>query len=99
VHLDIGGGYAAEGMEGAEGNLEVLVEEAFTHYPPIDRCGDGEPSRGGSNIGGAERPVIVAGGGARSSGAGPEIMKLAEKLSIPVATSLNAKDILVDHHP
>ena len=30
---------------------------------------------------------------------GPEIIKLAETLSIPVATSLNAKDILVDNHP
>ena len=47
----------------------------------------------------AERPVIVVGGGARSSGAGPEIVELAEKLSIPVATSLDGKDAVSDIHP
>ena len=100
VHLDIGGGYAAEGMEGAEGNLEVLVEGAFTHYPSHRPMPEMENLREAARIlEEAERPVIVAGGGARSSGAGPEIMKLAEMLSIPVATSLNAKDILVDSHP
>ncbi len=100
VHLDIGGGYAAEGMEGAERDLEVLVEGAFTHYPshrPMPEMENlGEAAR---ILEEAERPVIVAGGGARSSGAGPEVMKLAERLSIPVATSLNGKDILVDSHP
>ena len=40
----------------------------------------------------AERPVIVAGGGVRASGAARELVALAEKLGIPVATSLNGKD-------
>jgi acetolactate synthase-1/2/3 large subunit len=47
----------------------------------------------------ASRPIIVAGGGAASSGAGPEIIKLAETLSIPIATSLHAKSIVPDEHP
>jgi len=42
--------------------------------------------------------VIVAGGGARSSEAGPEIVELAERLSIPVATSLDGKDVISDTH-
>lgn len=46
----------------------------------------------------AERPVIVAGGGAMASSAGPEIVKLAEMLSIPVATSLNGKGTIVETH-
>ena len=41
---------------------------------------------------GAERPVIVAGGGVRASGAAAELVALADKLQIPVATSLNGKD-------
>jgi acetolactate synthase-1/2/3 large subunit len=43
--------------------------------------------------------VIVAGGGARWSGAGPELVKLAEALAIPVATSLNGKDCIPASHP
>ena len=47
----------------------------------------------------AERPVIVAGGGVRASGAQAELVALAEKLQIPVATSLNAKATIPGNHP
>jgi acetolactate synthase I/II/III large subunit len=47
----------------------------------------------------ASRPVIVAGGGVRAAGAGAELRALAERLNIPVATSLNAKDQLPGDHP
>jgi acetolactate synthase-1/2/3 large subunit len=47
----------------------------------------------------AKRPMIVAGGGVVRSGAEREVVELAEKLRIPVATSLNAKATLPDAHP
>src|SRR5256884_4029657 len=47
----------------------------------------------------AQRPVIVAGGGVRASGAAPELVALAEALAIPVATSLNGKDSIPATHP
>ena len=47
----------------------------------------------------AKRPVIVAGGGVTASGARAELIALAEKLSIPVATSLNAKAMFPADHP
>lgn len=47
----------------------------------------------------AERPLIVAGGGARVSGAADELIRLAERLQIPVATSLNAKELIGAGHP
>ncbi len=47
----------------------------------------------------ARRPVIVSGGGVRASGAGAEIVALAEKLDIPIATSLNGKDTVPGDHP
>ncbi|HEX5508542.1 MAG TPA: thiamine pyrophosphate-binding protein, partial [Pseudolabrys sp.] len=47
----------------------------------------------------AERPVIVAGGGVRASGAAKELVALAEALQIPVATSLNGKDNIPGTHP
>src|SRR6202035_4637409 len=45
------------------------------------------------------RPVIVAGGGVRASGAAAELVALAEALQIPVATSLNGKDSIPGNHP
>ena len=47
----------------------------------------------------AARPVIVAGGGVRLSGAASELIALAEKLAVPVATSLNGKDTIPGTHP
>ena len=47
----------------------------------------------------AARPVIVAGGGVRLSAASRELIALAEKLAVPVATSLNGKDTMPGTHP
>lgn len=47
----------------------------------------------------ADRPVLVAGGGVRTSGAGPALIAFAERMQIPVATSLNAKDTIPSDHP
>ncbi len=47
----------------------------------------------------AKKPVIVAGGGVRASGAAMELVALAEKLAIPVVTSLNGKDTIPGTHP
>ena len=46
----------------------------------------------------AERPVIVAGGGAISANASPELMKLAEALSIPVVFTWNGKGAFPEDH-
>jgi acetolactate synthase-1/2/3 large subunit len=47
----------------------------------------------------AERPVILAGGGVRLSGAHAEFIKLVEKLGVPVVTGWNAHDVMFDDHP
>src|SRR5439155_24500079 len=52
-----------------------------------------------ANLQEAKHPVIVAGGGVRASGAGSELVELAETLQIPVATSLNGKDCIPGNHP
>jgi acetolactate synthase-1/2/3 large subunit len=46
----------------------------------------------------AKRPMIVAGGGVRASGAHAEIVALAEWFGAPIATSLNAKDTVPGDH-
>lgn len=47
----------------------------------------------------AERPVLLVGGGGARSGAGPEVLALAEALALPVATSSTAMGILPEDHP
>ena len=47
----------------------------------------------------AERPCIVAGGGAVMSDAAPELKSLVERLSIPVVYTWNGKGALPDDHP
>ena len=47
----------------------------------------------------AERPCIVAGGGAVMSDAAPELKSLAERLSVPVVYTWNGKGALADDHP
>ena len=99
VHLDVIG-HLGEEIELAEGNLEVTIEEPFTHYPSIRLEPREEDVRQAARVlEKAKRPVIVAGGGATASSAGPEIVELAEVLAIPVATSLNGKGIILDNHP
>jgi len=84
----------------AEAELDPLVETmyrqapAFRPEPEMQRVKDALAA-----LLAAQRPVIVAGGGVMRSGAAAEIVELAEKLGIPVATSLNAKAAMIDHHP
>jgi len=47
----------------------------------------------------AERPVVLAGGGVRLSGAHGEFLRLAERLGVPVVTGWNAHDTLWNDHP
>ncbi len=100
VHLDIAGGYMGAGIESAEGNFAVIVEDKFIHTPAFRPEPESDAvGKAVELLRTAERPVIVAGGGARISGARPEIVELAERLSIPLATSLDGKDAVPDTHP
>jgi acetolactate synthase-1/2/3 large subunit len=47
----------------------------------------------------AERPLLLVGGGAKWSHAGPEVAKLAELLIAPVVTSIMGKGIIPEEHP
>lgn len=47
----------------------------------------------------SERPVIVAGGGAHLSGAGPTLVALAEMLGVPVLTTPSGRGCIPEAHP
>src|SRR5947209_8212875 len=98
VHLQFRGN---EGQVDAdEAEIEAICEPMFSRVPPFRP----EPELGSVRqalalLEKAERPVLVAGGGVRASGAAAELVVLAEKLAIPVATSLNGKDVIRGDHP
>jgi acetolactate synthase-1/2/3 large subunit len=50
-------------------------------------------------IGESERPLLLAGGGVARGGAHAELLTAAEKLQIPVVTTLPAKGQLSEDHP
>ncbi len=98
VHLRIQGhlGQLTEG----EADLEPMVEPRYAHVPPFRPAPDEQHLNDAlALLERAMRPVIIAGGGVMTSGAAAELQALAEKLNIPVATSLNAKACLPDKHP
>jgi acetolactate synthase-1/2/3 large subunit len=98
VHLELRGN-AGQMLE-KEADFDLVFEKRFSHYPAFrPEPDDSDISAAAELLAKAERPIIVAGGGVVSSGAGPDVVKLAERLSIPVATSLNAKAIIPDEHP
>ena len=91
VHLDLQG-VAGQMVVDAEADLEVIIEEAYARVPPFrPEAETDKVAEALQLLSHARRPIIVAGGGVTASGAGTELVALAEKLSIPVATSLNAK--------
>jgi acetolactate synthase-1/2/3 large subunit len=99
VHLDLEG-IAGQAVVDQEADLEVIVEAIFAHTPPFRPAADGESIRLALQLlTQASRPVIVAGGGVTASGARTELIALAEKLAIPVATALNAKAMFPADHP
>ncbi len=99
THIDL------QGIDGgavvnAEAELEVIVERQFAQLPPFRPVADQASIAAALNmLQRAQRPVMVAGGGVTASGARAELIALAEKLSLPVATALNAKAMFPADHP
>ena len=94
-------------LKGKHGNieddvadLELMVEQPYLQVPPDRPAPEPEKVRAAAELlMKAQRPFIVVGGGARLSGAGAEVLALAERLSIPVATSVAAYALVPESHP
>ncbi|MGA2567189.1 MAG: thiamine pyrophosphate-binding protein [Pseudolabrys sp.] len=98
VHLQFRGNEGQLDLEEAE--MEALVEAQFGRVPPFRPEPEAAHVKAALDLlQQAERPIFVVGGGARASGAGRELVALAEALQIPVATSLNGKDCIPGTHP
>ena len=98
VHLQFRGNEGQVDLEEAE--MEALVETQFAHVPPFRPQPEAAHVKAALDLlQKAGRPIIVAGGGVRASGAARELVALAEALQIPVATSLNGKEVIPGTHP
>lgn len=98
VHIDLEG-IAGQVVLDAERDFDVIVEDAFRQLPPFRPEADAETiAKAIRMLVAAERPVIVAGGGVVASDARDALIAVAERLSIPVATSLNAKAMFPFDH-
>src|SRR5579863_10037754 len=98
VHLQFRGNEGQ--IDAEEADMEPLCEPQFARVPAFRPEPDEGSVRAALKIlQDAARPVLVAGGGVRASGAAAELVALAEALQIPVATSLNGKDTIPGNHP
>src|SRR5438132_10406025 len=98
VHLQFRGNEGQ--VDAEEADMEPMAETQFARVPPFRPEPDMKSVLVALRIlQDAEKPVIVAGGGVRASGAARELVALAENLAIPVATSLNGKDSIPGVHP
>jgi len=98
VHLRLLGSHG-QGVEG-EADLQPLTEPQFARLPPFRPAPEMDRMREAlSLLSHAPKPIIVAGGGVVASQAHAELVELAEKLQVPVATSLTAKGAILDNHP
>ncbi len=98
VHLQFRGNEGQ--IDQDEADMEPFCEPLFAQVPPFRPEPDAASIRDAlALLQQAEKPVIVAGGGVRASGARRELVALAEKLQIPVATTLNGKDSISGGHP
>lgn len=86
--------------------LDLLEEEvsaseaeavAARTFPAVTLPAEGDLDRAATMLAVASKPVILAGGGATAAQA--DLTVLAERLSAPVATTINGKGALSETHP
>ena len=99
AHLDLNG-LQAEVIETGLVQEAPVAEPVFGMTVPPYRpaASDDEVEQLAKRLLKASKIVIVAGEGATASGAGPEILAVAEALSAPIATSLGARGIVPTMH-
>jgi acetolactate synthase I/II/III large subunit len=98
THLDFNG---LQGDVIELGQTDASTEIDHDKRPiPVHRpmAADSDIERAAKLLLGARRLAIVAGDGAATSGAGAEILTLAETLAAPIATTLGARGLIPTRH-
>jgi acetolactate synthase-1/2/3 large subunit len=99
VHLEMSGRHG-EAVVHESMDFELLFEEEFSRYPAYrPEANLNAVEKAARLLSEAQKPIIVAGGGVAASRAWQEVVELADKISVPVATSLSGKGTIPDNHP
>ena len=72
---------------------ECIEFPAYPTLPPPEKLGTII-----ALLAGSKRPLIVSGGGVNRSCAGPQVTELAERLNIPVCTTMTGQGTMPDDH-
>jgi len=96
VHLYLDGA-----LEAAEAEFDFrYLDPRYFSYPAFrPRADDDLVEQAILELRSAKRPVMVCGRGAIVSGAWEEVTALAERLALPVTTTLNGKGSIDERHP
>ncbi|HEV2108444.1 MAG TPA: thiamine pyrophosphate-binding protein [Thermomicrobiales bacterium] len=96
VHLSL----PSDILEGETPDASVYGSPEFGAVPAGRvRPDASDVERAAALVKAARRPVIVAGGGVLTSGAGEALQVFAERMGIPVATSINGKGSVSEESP
>lgn len=98
VHLQIPEDMLLAEIDPAKVSLHVEEEcKTFPAYPT--RPAPGLVEQIIASLEGAERPLIVSGGGVIRACAGGQVLAVAERLNIPVCTTMTGQGTMPDDHP
>ena len=87
-------------QNGAVDPADVWGNANFGRYPAERLAPDADAvERAARLLREAARPVFICGGGVVISGAEAELLRLAERLSAPIATTISGKGTVGEHHP
>ena len=100
VHLQFKGNEGQVDQESFDEAIPTSIDESVSTVPPYRPKPDIAQIKKAMNIiNNASKPILVVGGGVRWSKAGDLIDEISKKLKIPVATSLNGKDVINSTNP
>tara|TARA_B100000212_G_scaffold342220_2_gene328281 strand:+ start:1086 stop:2774 length:1689 start_codon:yes stop_codon:yes gene_type:complete len=100
VHLQFKGNEGQVDQESFDETIPTSVDESVSSVPPYRPKPDiAQIKKAMDIINNASKPILVVGGGVRWSKAGDLIDEISKKLKIPVATSLNGKDVINSTNP
>lgn len=100
VHLQFKGNEGQVDQESFDETIPTSIDEGVSSVPPYRPKPDiAQIKKAMDIINNASKPILVVGGGVRWSKAGDLIDEISKKLKIPVATSLNGKDVINSTNP
>ncbi len=100
VHLQFKGNEGQVDQESFDETIPTSIDESVSSVPPYRPKPDiAKIKKAMDIINNASKPILVVGGGVRWSKAGDLIDEISKKLKIPVATSLNGKDVVNSTNP